>query len=261
MSQFFGVLRREFIMAVRRPGMWIANAVLFAFYLITVFSPAEIGTVLPSTISEMWKEAGLTLFYANMLLVILGGILAADRIQRDYRLGVRELQLSSPLKQFTYVIAKYLGVLSAVITPMLLFVMGYAGMSVVQGVPATYFGIMLGAFFAMGVPAFAFVVAFSLACPLFMPVRVYQVLFVGYWFWGNYLSPDVFPTISGTLLVPSGKFVLYGLLGGFPDDFTNFSKPTITSTDAILNLVLLFSIILIVLAATTFHLRQQSRRA
>jgi hypothetical protein len=40
--------------------------------------------------------------------------------------------------------------------------------------------------------------AFSLACPLVIPLRICQVLFTGYWFWGKLISPKVFPTISDT---------------------------------------------------------------
>jgi len=261
MSQFFGVLRHEFKMAVKRPGMWIAYAVLYVFYSITVFAPTEIGEGLPATTFEMWQYAAMILFYTNMFMVLLGGILAADRLQRDYRLGVRELQRSSPISQFSYLLAKYMGVLAAVIVPMFLYVMAVAGYYVARGVPPLFLAVMVVVFLVMGGIAYAFVVAFSIACPLFMPVRVYQVLFVGYWFWGNYLSPQVFPTISDTLLVPSGKYALYGFFHGFPEFFTNFQQPSVAVTQAILNLVILFSIIIIVLAVTTLILHRQTRRA
>lgn len=261
MSQFFGVLRHEFKMAVKRPGMWIAYAVLYVFYSITVFAPSEVGEGLPATLTEMWQHAAMILFYTNMFMVLLGGILAADRLQRDFRLGVRELQRSSPIGQFTYLLAKYIGVWAAVIIPMFIYVMGVAIYYVARGVPPLFLAVMPVVFLVMGGTAFAFVVAFSIACPLFMPVRVYQVLFVGYWFWGNYLSPEVFPTISGTLLVPSGKYAMYGFFHGFPEFFSKFQQPTVATTEAILNLVILFSIIIIVLTVTTLILRRQTRQA
>jgi ABC-2 type transport system permease protein len=261
MSQFIGLMRHEFKMAVKRPGMWIAYGVLYIFYIVTVFSPDNIGSQLPQTTRQMFQFAGLTMFYANMFMVILGGILAADRMQRDFGLGVRELQKSSPLKSSTYVFAKYTGVLAAVISPMLLFVVAYAIYFIAKGVPFVYLGISLLVFLAMGGSAFVFVVAFSLACPLFMPVRVYQVLFVGYWFWGNYLSPDVFPTISETLLVPSGKYPLYGFFGGFPDYFSNFAPTSISTVDAVLNLVILVSISVAVLWITVLFIQRQTSLA
>jgi ABC-type glycerol-3-phosphate transport system permease component len=124
-----------------------------------------------------------------------------------------------------------------------------------------FIGILLVAFLGMAVPAHAFVVAFSLACPLVMPVRVYQVLFTGYWFWGNYLNPSAFPTISDTLLVPSGKYVMEGFLGGFPAGSVQNSGPLYTATDAALNLTVLAGCIVIVLFVLDRYLRQQARRA
>ncbi len=261
MTQFFGITRHEFRMSVRRPGMWIAYAILYVFYGITVFAPSEIGTELPKTTTEMWQFAGYAMLYCNMFMVILGGILAADRVQRDYRLGVRELQQGSPVGQTTYLLSKYFAVLISVMIPMLLFVMIYATVNVILGVTPVFFLIVLGAFIVMAVPAFAFVTAFSIACPLFMPIRVYQVLFVGYWFWGNYMSPNVLPTLSETLLVPSGKIVFWGLLSGFPENLSSFKQPIYSHADVAWNLIILFSIIIAVLAVTIFWLRRETRKA
>jgi ABC-2 type transport system permease protein len=261
MSQFFGILRHEYRMTVRRLGMWIAYGVLYLFYGFTVISPETVRSAATVSRPEMWQAAGFTLFYINMFMVLLGGILSADRLQRDFRLGVRELQQSTPLKTSSYLLAKYLGVLCGVITPLFLYVICIAIMAVILGAPLIFVGIMLVAFFAMGLPAYAFVTAFSLACPLFMPLRVYQVLFVGYWFWGNYLSPSVFPTISDTLLVPCGKYVLYGFFGGFPSSEVTYTQPIFSQTQAILNLTILAVIIVVVLVVTTFILRKKTCKA
>ena len=260
MSQFLGVLRHEYKMAVKRPGMWIAYGVLYVFYAFTVFMPDELGKGFPANRAEMWQYAAFSLFYVNMFMILLGGILAADRLQRDFRLGVRELQQSSPLGTGKYLLAKYLGVLVAVSLPMFLYVTVWALVNVAFGSPPVYLLVMWLVFLVMGVPAYAFVVVFSLACPLFMPVRVYQVLFVGYWFWGNYLSPDVFPTISNTLLVPSGKYALHGFFGGFPSVYTNYESTNIATMDAVLNLILLIGIPMLVLLITNLVLRRQARR-
>jgi ABC-2 type transport system permease protein len=260
-SQFFGILRHEFNMSVRRPGMWIAYLILYIFYAIILFAPVQPGKAIFFPADELWQIAGYTLFYSNMFMVILGGILSADRMQRDFRLGVRELQQSTPLRLPVYILAKYFGVLAGVLTPMLVWVMLVALFGITQAAPLRFIGIMLTAFLTMGVPAFAFVVAFSLACPLVMPVRVYQVLFVGYWFWGNYLSPGAFPTISDTLLVPSGKYVMEGFFGGFPSAYNNLLPSFYTATDAVLNLSVLALCIFAALFALNRYLRWQTRHA
>jgi len=82
--------------------------------------------------------------------------------------------------------------------------------------PPAFLPWLVAAFAAIAIPAHAFVVALSMAGPLIAPLRVYQILFTGYWFWGNYLSPKAFPTLNGTLVTPSGVFAFQAFFGGFP---------------------------------------------
>ena len=261
MSQFFGVVRHEFNMCLRRPGLWIAYLVLYAFYAVSVFAPSPSGETGIPPVNELWQYAGQILFYGNMFMVVLGGILAADRMQRDFRLRVRELQQSAPLRVSVYILAKYFGTLAGVLAPMLVWVILIAAATVVGGAPVEFIGIMLVVFLAMGVPAHAFVVAFSLACPLVMPVRVYQILFTGYWFWGNYFNSKAFPTLSGTLLVPSGQYVLDGFFGGFPAGSVQYPAALHTPVEAVLNLMLLALCIVAVLVTLNLYLRRQAQRA
>jgi len=248
-------------MSLRRRGMWIAYLILYIFYGFILFYPDPSGKNVPFPVNELWQVAGYILFYSNMFMVLLGGILSADRMLRDYRLGVRELQKSTPLRLPVYLLAKYFGVLAGVSVPMLVWMLIVAVLGMSYGAPLYFIGIMLVAFLSMGVPAYAFVVAFSLACPLIMPLRVYQVLFTGYWFWGNYLQPGAFLTISGTLLVPSGKYVMEGFLGGFPSSNTNLPASFYTATDAFLNLSVLVVCIVAVLFTLNYYLKWQLHRA
>jgi hypothetical protein len=249
-------------MSIKRKGMWIAYGIVYAFFGMSISpSGSSDGVPLPQ-IQYLWSYAGQMMFMFNMFMPIVGGIMAADRMQRDFRLGVRELQNSTPLRIPAYILAKYVGVLASVLTPMLLWVLAMGFLSVGFGrAPVSFIGIMLVAFLGMGVPAYAFVVAFSLACPLIMPLRVYQVLFTGYWFWGNYLNPDFFPTLAGTLLTPNGRYVMDGFLGGFPPQSVGGMKSLYTSTEAVLNLLVLGACIVGVLSALDLYLRWQARRA
>jgi hypothetical protein len=216
MNTFFGILRYEYTMLIRRWGLWVAYGLTYAFYGISFFGAAP-GQVEAQTIAptEIWSSAGMMIFMINMFMPLMGGILAADRMQRDVRLGLRELQRSTPLNDWAYILGKYVGVLLGVLTPALLCVIAISSLSALLGqAPWSFVGAVLLAFVAMAVPAYAFVVAFSLACPLIMPVRVYQILFVGYWFWGNYLNPDYIPTLAGTALTPNGSFAWMAFFGG-----------------------------------------------
>ncbi len=206
-------------------------------------------------------KSGHMVFVFNIFMPLLAGILSADRMQRDVRTGVRELQRSTPLPMPVYVLAKYLGVLLSVLTPMFLLV-GFTGLAlVVKGLaPLSLLWPVLLAFVSIAIPAHAFAVAFSLACPLVMPLRVYQVLFTGYWFWGNLLSPQAFPTISDTVLNAVGQYALQAFFGVY-DDSTHEVVKRFTPPEALLNLIVLITCIVSALVILDRYLRWQARRA
>lgn len=230
MSQFFGVMRHDFNMSVRRPGFWIAYTLLTLFYIVSILSPSLDGSSDAIQPEQIWPQAGHQVFMFNIFMPLLAGILVADRMQRDLRTGVRELQRSAPLSNAAYILAKYIGVLVSVLVPMFLLVLATGVLMVVKGLaPLIFLWPLLLAFVSIALPAHAFVVAFSLACPLVMPLRVYQVLFTGYWFWGNLLTPKAFPTISDTVLNSVGQYPLQAYFEMYTDSTqpvsTGFSPP------------------------------------
>jgi len=259
MKQFTGVLRHEFTMSIHRPVLWIAFGLVFAFYGIAFFSPGPDGTYEIIARDAIWYHAGNDLFMFNMFTALLSGILASDRMQRDTRLHVRELQESAPLSRPAYVLSKYMGVLLSVCLPVLVWVTLYSLISAALGiVPLAFLPAALLAYFAVAFPSQAFVVAFSLACPLFMPVRVYQILFTGYWFWGNYLTPQAFPTISDTILSACGRYPLEGFFKVTPAINTT---PDTTPLQAVLNLTLLAVLAGLALLAAERKFTRQARCA
>jgi ABC-2 type transport system permease protein len=264
MSKFYSLVHHEFLMSIRRPGLWIAYGMIFLFFVVALFLPQLSGRTPEQEIilmSELWKYAGRYAIQFNLFLPVVGGILAADRMQRDFRLGVRELQTSAPLSRPAYILGKYFGVLASLLLPVFLWVLAVAaGMAVGGNAPWAMIYALPVAFLAMIAPAFAFVTAFSLACPLIMPLRVYQILFTGYWFWGNFLTPQAFPTISETLLSAGGKFALQGYFGGgFPS--ADPGVRSYTALDATLNLVVLGLCIICALYLLNTYLRWQAQRA
>src|SRR5512140_178225 len=240
MSQFPGLLRHEFAMSIRRPGLWIAFGLLFAFHSFLLLTPtpvSEIGQEEVIRLGNLWQYAGRFVLQFNLFLPVVAGILASDRMQRDFRLGVRELQNSAPVHTSTYVLGKYFGVLFSIVLPVFLWLLALsAALVLTRQAPVGMLYAMPVAFLAMTAPAFAFVTAFSLACPLIMPVRVYQILFTGYWFWGNFLNPKVLPTLAGTLLTPSGEYAYQGFFGGYPGAQGQVLR---TPLEATLNLIVL----------------------
>jgi hypothetical protein len=218
MRRFLGIFHHELSMSLRRKGLWIAYGSLFVFHTVLLFSPPPLGEMIKGEVissQQAWSVAGRFLLAVNVFFPVVAGILSSDRVQRDVRLDLRELQQSTPLSAPVYVLAKYLAALTSCLFPLFLWVtaipivmmaIGHATVDLLLAVPV--------AFLAITVPAFAFVVAFSLACPMVMPPSVYQILFTGYWFWANFIPPKLFPTLNGTLLTPSGIFAVQAFFGG-----------------------------------------------
>jgi len=255
MTRLAGIFFCEYRMMISRRGPWLAYAGVFAFHSLTIIGIGRLSAS-PFTGLGPWRAAGEILYVLNLFTPLIAGIAAADRLIRDNSLGVRELQRSAPPKPEVLMAGKFAGVLAAALTPNLLFILGVAVWTILNGVQkAAFLPAILTGFAAITVPAFAFVVAFSLACPLLMPVRIYQVLFTGYWFWANYLPPDVFPTLNGTLLTPGGIFALHGFFGGR----VGAAKGMIFGpVEAVLNLFILFASTFAVLAlASRFQARRE----
>ena len=261
MSQFLEITRYEFNMSTRRAGFWIAYILLALFYFITILTPSayKADDIIPP--DQVWSEAGHIVFMFNIFMPLLAGILTADRMQRDFQTGVNELQRSTPLSNPVYILGKYLGVLLSVLAPIFLVAMGTGSMLVIRGLaPLKFLWPLLLAFLTVAVPAHAFVVAFSLACPLVIPLRVYQVLFTGYWFWGNLISPKAFPTICDTILNAVGQYPLQAYFGVYTDS-THAVTSGFTPPEAVLNFFVLVACIAVALLSIDYYLRWQKKRA
>jgi ABC-2 type transport system permease protein len=250
-----GVVRYEYRMAIRRWGMWVA-------YALSVLPFISIGTDGATSLSSVsvWELAGNIAISLNFWMPVVAGIVIADRLPRDTKTGVRELLRATPLSNRGYVLGKYLGVVSAALTPTLAGTLLLVAIAVfLGGAPVTLLPAALVAFLAINVPAYLFVGAFSLVCPAILPVRVYQVLYTGYWFWGNFLNPKAIPTLAGSLLTPHGEFVADAF---FHTGLTGFGAPNLhTRPEAVLNVVVLVACGAAVLWALQQYLARQERRA
>jgi ABC-2 type transport system permease protein len=235
MSRFWGVFSYEYRMSIRRWGVWLAFllAVVPAFSYISSTGAEIMATQFTRTI--IWQSAGTVAFWMNLFTPIVAGIAMADRSARDGRLGVRELLRSTPLSRPAYILGKYLAAVAAALTPVFVFSMACYGYLITQGFPAVVLPAALAAFATVNVPAYLFIMAFSLACPEVLPLRVYQVLFTGYWFWGNFLNPKVLPTLNGTYFTPSGDFALNAFFGGFQNATLGNSELPYSVTHVFLN--------------------------
>ncbi len=205
MDAMLGVFRYEMLMGIRRWGVWLA-ILLTSIPGITNLSADEVMRL------SIWTSAATIALGLNLLTPVVGGIAMADRLHRDSRLGVSELLQVTLLPRPAYVLGKYLGAVGATLAPLLVVSLATALFLVVVGAPPALLVAQATAFLVINVPAYLFVGAFSLACPAILPLRVYQVLFTGYWFWGNFLNPKEFPTLNESLLTPYGEYAASGIL-------------------------------------------------
>ncbi len=260
MRLFWKVVTYEFGMSIRRKGLWLAFGFLFLFYGITSLTggPLKLPENLLTT-ANLWKTAAQIAFSLNLFTPVVAAISAADRLVRDSQLGLNELFYSTALKRGVYLAAKYTGVLLSLLVPVLLLTLMIGLTDVARGAPPVLIAMSLAAFLAMSVPAIAFVSAFALGCPTIMPVRVFQVLFTGYWFWGNYMNPDVFPTIAGSPLTANGRIAMEGWFGGWIG--AEGAKLLYGPNDVLINLALLALLAVAALVVTDRVLAWRASRA
>lgn len=258
MKKFLGVFRYEYKMSIHRVGVWIIVLFFTALYIYMAIDSGQETYMNLTSLEELLSQAGQIVFSFNLFFPVLAGIVAADRAVRDRTLGVRELLLATGIPDLSYVLGKYLGVVLSLITfaaavtiPMSLFVVIYYQLS------AVFILYVLWATLLIIGPALLFVTAFSLVCPLIMPTRLYQILFTGYWYWGNFLSSNVMFTISNTLLNASGRYALIGIFGMKMAD----TWPDTHVSDALLNIIILIAYAGLALAGMLLVLRCSEQKA
>ena len=202
-----GALRYEFRMQVRRVSLWI-GMLLLCVLVFRHFDYFYLGNsyITNARVSITSWASLIVLFFP-----IGAGLLLADRFARDGRLRVDELLDTVPGSLLARLTGKYLGSVLATVLPVwLIYLVGVSLIVAHWGdfgaipLALVIFGLTTGV-------AVLFVGAFSIACTTVLWPVLYQFLFVGYWFWGNFLNPKLgIPTLNGTLLTPSGRLIIAG---------------------------------------------------
>jgi hypothetical protein len=241
-------------MQLRRRPVWIALlavAVLFfglerRFWVVDPHRPLR-------------EVFGAWALVVNFLLPIPFGMLLADRLPRDRQTGVDEPLAALPAPHRSRLWGKYLGSFAATLLPLLVvYLAGVAHIAVVRG-DARAVPLGLAAFALVNVPGLLFVGAFSIACPAVLWVPLYQFLFAAYWFWGNFIPPQLLPSLSETWIAPIGRNASEGFFGaGFAQgpDSHYVTKSATDGVGSILTLLVMSAAALLVVES---YLRQQQR--
>ncbi|HLJ36004.1 MAG TPA: hypothetical protein VKU38_20260 [Ktedonobacteraceae bacterium] len=256
LSIFFGVTNYEFRMQIRRRAMWII------FFCLALLSSILGGpgsayrqlidnpfNLTPLQVVAYWTST------VNTFIPIILGIMLADRLARDKRTKVDELFMTTPGALGWRIAGKYVGSLLATIIPVLLFYSIGIGVILFHTQNPIILLYALETFAAIALPGLLFVAAFSIACPAIMWVPLYQFLFVGYWFWGNLLSPaQGIPTLSATILTPVGSYMDAGF---FSDPI---GRRHATALQGVESIVLLLAITILVMFVLWTLLKWQQAR-
>lgn len=202
----------EFRMQVRRRSLWLVVGLMGAWMLRLL-----VGDNLKLGEGAAYQTAAWA-WLLQVLMPIAVGVLLADRFVRDAKLKVDELLETSPAPSSARLVGKYVGATAATVTPMLVVYAIGLGILVSRGVDVS--GVLtsaIPAFVLIDLPGLLFVASFSVATPMIMPVPVYQFLYVGYWFWGNLMPPQIMPTLRDTWLAPIGWMTGRGYFHLFED--------------------------------------------
>ncbi len=240
-----GVLRYEFLMQTRRPVVWLV------LVLVALLSSFPFLQGLPTELTGLEVAAGVTHFM-NTFMPIAFGILLSDRLPRERRLNTNELLASFPSSAGTRLWGKFLGAAAATALPLSALYLIVAGILAIQRGDASILAFELPLLILTVLPGLIFVGTFSLLCTEMLPVPLYAVLFIGYWFWGNVVSPRRIPTPACTPLTPIGGFAEHGILGT-PGGLCSGLIPPITPAQGWLSIALLIGVAAIAMLAGQFY--------
>jgi ABC-2 type transport system permease protein len=194
--------RMEIAALARRPGTAAAIAVLAAFPLLTYHH------LFTGTAAQVVARQA---YYLNTFAPVAVGVSFADRFVRERTLGVAEVLEALPVSATARLLGRFAGLVVAAAMPML--VVWAVAAARIAGVThqATVFGLAAAAFAAGVLPGLVTVCGLCLAGPQVTGLPLFRVLFVCYWFWGNLIPGQLFPSPSGTWMTPIGGIALTGL--------------------------------------------------
>lgn len=196
-----GALRYEFLMQFRRRSIWLVLLLVSAMSAVLwlAFTSGPTATALDSVM----YLAQFTAWF----LPVGAGLVLADRLARDKKLHVEEILDTFPASLGARLVGKFLGSTLATLVPVVLVYLLGVGCVLARFHDTQNLLLALEAFAAIPLPGLLFAAGFSVALPALLKVPLYQILFTGYWFWANLMSPRFkIPSPVGTMLNATGPW-------------------------------------------------------
>lgn len=207
-----GALHYEFLMQIRRRSLWVVLVIVsvlgFSLWVSLLSAHPVSGPHVISTPQETAHDLVLYLAqFAAWFLPLGAGLVVADRLARDKKLHVDEILDTFPGGLFARLLGKYLGSTLATLVPVLLIYLLGVGYVLAKFHDPQSLLLALEAFAAILLPGLVFATGFSVALPVLLKVPLYQILFIGYWFWANLMSPRFpIPSPVATMLNATGPW-------------------------------------------------------
>lgn len=202
MTALAATARYELRMQLRKPAIWIATGLPFGVYaLFAVLGSDSTG------LRRHWYEISPKLWVVEALgwftpaLPMVFGIVLADRLVRDRKLGVAELLDTTPTNRGARLVGKYLGACAATAVPVaVVYLAGAVVFAVWRGQPAALWW-SLAAFAVIVVPLLLLAGSLSFLGPQLMPTPLFRVLIVALFFWAGATEVESeLPSFAGTVL-------------------------------------------------------------
>jgi hypothetical protein len=238
-----GALRYEFWMQLRRRAVWLVLALIAALALaIWALLASDALSGYYSRERHVWiapSQSDAILGWVQVLTMLLPlgvGLVLADRLARDHDTRVDEVFDALPGALGARLLGKYLGCTLATFVPVALLYGALIAYIIGQIPDARGLALAATAFATVLLPGVLFAAGLSIALPALFKVPVYQLLFIGYWFWANLMSPKIgLPSPVGTYLNATGPWAQEGLFG-FPWAFLTLHA---TAAQAVASIALL----------------------
>ncbi len=214
-GQIRATMQAELTMQWRRWGLWVALGVATGLLLLlTVQAALYFHHLPPASLyarehfsPEDFNNVLLyaTTIYGVMFYGLVAALLVVDRLGRDQRLGMVELQRVAPQGDGSAVLGKFLGNYLAVLVPVLPGYILSALVSISLGWPLVLLQKFFLAFALVYAPASFAAVGVTFLLASFLPLRVVQVGFSLLWFFFN-IAPG-WNVLMYSIFNPNGIYV------------------------------------------------------
>jgi len=194
-GQIRATMWAEIKMQWRRQGLWVVfGCATGLLVLITVQAAMYLSHLPPDSlyVLQHYTSADLdnlmidnTTTYSVMFFGLVAALLVVDRVERDQRLSMVELQRATPQGYLRYTLGKYFGNYIAVLVPTFLACLLCALLTTFLGWPVVFLLKFLQAFALVFIPSSLAAVSLALLLASFLPVRIVQIGFSLLWLYFN----------------------------------------------------------------------------